>query len=170
VVLSPQGPVGAGSADCLRGPEEVAAGLGPVEAYLGREGLDRAGLEASGGELEREARSYALRAFEELGWERRPGSRFTSEELRHRLRVTGDYRRLFGRLLELLAEDGEVSRESADGWVDLGRSDGLVAGSDASSVELALLRRCGGSLAEVLRGRRDPLDLLFGEAPGAAEV
>ena len=39
-----------------------------------------------------------------------------------------------------------------------------------SSVEEGLLRRCGESLSEVLRGRRDPLELLFGEEPGAADL
>ena len=39
------------------------------------------------------------------------------------------------------------------------------------SNEFALLRRCGGALAEVLRGRTDPLSLLFGsDGPGAADL
>ena len=39
------------------------------------------------------------------------------------------------------------------------------------SNEFALLRRCGGALAEVLQGRTDPLSLLFGsDGPGAADL
>ncbi len=171
-------PVGLRAADFLRGPEAVAAGLRPVEAYLESEGLGREELEAFESELEREARWYALRAFEELGWERRRGSRFTTEELRRRLRVTGDHGRLFGRLLGLLAEAGEVSREGSGVWEDLGgggaaapgKSGAGSSGMGSGAIEFALLRRCGASLAEVLRGRADPLDLLFGAEPGAAAL
>ena len=166
-------PVGRLPADFLRGPEAVAAALSPVDAYLELEGIGSEELEAFEGELERQARWHALRAFEELGWERRPGSRFTTEALRRRLRVTGDHGRLFGRLLGMLTEAGEVSREGPDVWEDLGG--GGVAtpgenGAGSSAIEFALLRRCGGALAEVLRGRADPLDLLFGAEPGAAAL
>ena len=169
-------PVGRQSADFLSGPEALAAASPPLDAYLESEGLEPGGLLALVRELERAAQWFALRSFEELGWERRPGSRFTTQELRRRLKVTGDHRRLFGRLLALLAEAGVVAREPAGGWVvpagpDQAAPEGPLAPEGrATSIEAALLRRCGTSLAEVLRGRADPLELLFGGEPGAADL
>ena len=40
----------------------------------------------------------------------------------------------------------------------------------SGALELALLRRCGSALAEVLRGRTDALELLFGATPSAADL
>ncbi|MYE95682.1 MAG: SDR family NAD(P)-dependent oxidoreductase, partial [Gemmatimonadetes bacterium] len=172
-----EGPsVGVHSADFLGDPEEVAAGLRPLNAYLEEEGLRHAEFEAAGRELEREAQRLVLESFRELGWERRAEGRFQAEELRRRLGVTEDHRRLFGRLLALLADAGEVSRVSSGSWVDHGGATGTppegsgAAAGKAGSVELALLHRCGASLAAVLRGRADPLELLFGGELGAADL
>ena len=103
--------------------------------------------------------------------------RFEGEELRRRLKVTGDHRKLFGRLLSLLSDDGVLARDPSGGWlVTMGSGEALpeslevLEGGGGSSVEEVLLRRCGESLSEVLRGRRDPLELLFGEEPGAADL
>ncbi|MCY4626471.1 MAG: acyltransferase domain-containing protein, partial [Acidobacteria bacterium] len=168
-------PVGLSPADFLSGPEAVASGLEPVDGHLSAEGLDREGLAALGGELERESLWFTLRALDELGWERRTGERFETEELRRRLKVTGEHRRLFGRLLRLLEEAGLVRGDPAGGWLVAGVAADPLPGAVApdgppGTVEQGLLRRCGASLAEVLRGRVDPLELLFGGEPGAAEL
>ena len=168
--------VGVRSAEFVAGPEVLASGARAVEEYLSAEGVSREGVVGLGRELERESRWHVLRAFEELGWERVSGERFEAEALRRGLKVTGDHGRLFGRLLVLLEEAGLVSRESGGGWlVRMGREDALPEGlrapeEPAASIEQALLRRCGGSLSEVLRGRTDPLELLFGGEPGAADL
>ena len=169
-------PLGAPGADFLTGPAAVASGLGPASGYLEAEGLDGDRVEALARELEREAQGAALRGLEALGWERRSGDRFEAEELRQRLRVTGDHRRLCGRLLQLLEGAGVLSREAEGGWVVTAPSDDLPSKiavcpeEPPATIEQALLRRCGGSLPEVLRGRTDPLELLFGDEPGAAEL
>ncbi len=168
--------VGHREADFLAGPREIGFGLGPLDGYLEAEGGDRASLDALGRELERESRRLLLRGFRELGWKPSPGDRFETDQLRRRLRVTEDHGRLFGRLLSVLEEMGVLGREAAGGWhvaaapeapaeTAAGRTD-----SEADSIELSLLRRCGESLAEVLRGRADALDLLFGGEPGAASL
>ena len=160
----------------LSGPAAVAGRLGPVEGYLEAEGTDGASLASAIGELEGEALGWALGALEELGWKREAGDRFESEELRRRLKVTGDHRRLFERVLGWLEEAGVLSRDPAGGWrVERGTGAGPPAEARVAEdahvlVERALLRRCGASLAEVLRGRRDPLELLFGAEPGAADL
>ena len=168
-------------AEFLAGPEELASGSRSGDAALEAEGLSGRSLRALEGGLERESGSHALRALEELGWKRTAGERFDAEELRRRLRVAGDHRRLFGRLLELLEGAGVVSRDRADGWVvAMGSDEGPRRGSASpdpavesvrhGSIEHALLARCGGALADVLRGRADPLELLFGGEPSAADL
>ncbi len=169
-------PPGARAADFLTGPAAVAAGLGPASGYLEAEGLDGDQVEELARELEREAQGAALRGLEALGWERRPGDRVSAEALRERLRVTGDHRRLFGRLLQLLEGAGVLARETDGGWVVTAPPGDSPPGAPVppeqpeATIEQALLRRCSGSLAEVLRGRTDPLELLFGDEPGAAEL
>ena len=169
--------VGLRSAAFLRSPGEVSSGLRPAAEFLAAEGVDGEELARLDAELERLSRGYALRALSELGWERAPLERFEGEALRRRLKVTGDHRKLFGRLLSLLSDGGVLARDPAGGWlVTAGSGEALPEslevpeGGADSSVEEGLLRRCGESLSEVLRGRRDPLELLFGEEPGAADL
>ena len=170
-------PVGLRSAAFLRSPGEVSSGLRPAAEFLAAEGVDgdEAGRQREA--LERLSRGYALRALSELGWERVSGERFEGDALRRRLKVTGDHRKLFGRLLSLLSDGGVLAREPSGGWeVTAGSGEALPESLEVpeeaggSSVEEGLLRRCGESLSEVLRGRRDPLELLFGEEPGAADL
>ena len=137
-------------------------------------------------ELERLARSYALSTLERLGWERRAGAPVDAAELRQRLRVLGEHEHLFGRILELL-EDAGVLRKTEEGLVvAVGSGDPLPDGLPADPVEdatrlagryphganeIALLRRSAGALPEVLRGREDPLSLLFGDqTPRAGDL
>ncbi|MDE0106446.1 MAG: beta-ketoacyl synthase N-terminal-like domain-containing protein, partial [Bryobacterales bacterium] len=168
--------VGLREADFLAVPQEIASGLGTSDDYLVAEGRDGELTTALGQELEHESRRLLLRGLRELGWEPSPGERFETDELRRRLRITEDHRRLFGRLLALLEEMGILDREPAGGWhvaalpetpavPETGPTD-----SANESIELGVLRRCGESLAEVLRGRADALDLLFGGEPGAASL
>ena len=169
----PAGPV---SAAFLADPETVARGVRGVAEILADEGVDPGELVAEDEALERESRWFVLRAFEDLGWERRGGDRFEGEALRRRLKITGDHRRLFARLLTLLEEAGVLARGPAgDFVVAAGAEDpppeAVRAPEGAPvSVERALLRRCGAALSEVLRGRADALELLFGGQPGAAEL
>ena len=172
-----EGPaVGVRSAAFLAGPDALVSGARPLSEVAGEEGADEAGLAAEADALERESRWFVLRALAELGWERRAGERFEAEELRRGLQVTGDYAGLFGRLLGLLDDAGVVARDPGGGWlVTAGSEDPLpedVSGPEgaADSVERAVLRRCGASLSEVLRGRKDPRELLIGEEPEAADI
>ncbi|MDE0622075.1 MAG: beta-ketoacyl synthase N-terminal-like domain-containing protein, partial [Bryobacterales bacterium] len=172
-----EGPaVGLREAGFLAGPQQIESGLGGFDGYLEAAGLDGASLAALGRELERESRRLLLRGFGELGWEPGPGERFETDELRRRLRVTEDHGRLFGRLLAVLEEMGVLGREPEGGW-HVAAAPEAPAGSEAgggdsaaASIELGVLRRCGESLADVLRGRADALDLLFGGDPGAASL
>ncbi|MDE3261019.1 MAG: SDR family NAD(P)-dependent oxidoreductase, partial [Acidobacteriota bacterium] len=144
--------------------------------YLEAEGRDGPALAALGRDLERESRWQLLRGFRELGWKPSLGDRFETDDLRRQLRVTEDHGRLFERLLSVLEEMGLLGREPAGGWHVAAVPEAPAepeAGpteSAADAIELSVLRRCGESLAEVLRGRADAVDLLFGGDPGAPSL
>ena len=89
-----------------------------------------------------------------------------------RLRVVRRHHLLFGRLLEMLAEDGFL-RQTDAGWrvvrdlVPEGdveeESARLLARFPVARPELTLLRNCGGELVPALRGEANPLlSLLVG--------
>jgi acyl transferase domain-containing protein/NADPH:quinone reductase-like Zn-dependent oxidoreductase/SAM-dependent methyltransferase/acyl carrier protein len=123
--------------------------------------------------LDQLCRAYILQAFHKLGTDLADasavGQRFTTTALARRLAVVERHERLIARLLEILAEDGDLGH-GPDGWTVLrvaGHGDPqvswkrLLADHPASYPDLTLVRRCGESLAEVLRGVQDPLQLIF---------
>ena len=132
------------------------------------------------------SRSYALSTLDKLGWERKEGDAVDSEDLRRRLQVIEAHRRLFRRMLEMLARSG-VLEETGDGFlVTVGSGDPLPQGLPGDpdefatqmaglyahgSNEIGLFRRSGAALAEVLRDQADPLTLLFSSGePSAADL
>ena len=124
-------------------------------------------------DLELLARTYALVALERLGWQRVLGEKVVAEDLRQQLGVVADYRLLLLRqLLVMLSEAGVLTAQAEGEYrvaagADTYRHDHealaqqleIEHGQDA--VELALLRRCGEALADVLSGQVEPLTLLF---------
>ena len=187
VVWREQPPTGgAGSARFLEGPETVRARMGTYPDHLEAEGVrpeERAALLA---DLDRLGRGHVLAALDRMGWRRRAGAAVAPEALGGELGVVAPHRRLFGRLLGILAEAGVLKHEPGGGFSVVVGSGGRLpdealgeperlaerirARHPHGSNELALLERCGGALAEVLQGGTDPLPLLFGgDGPGAAE-
>ena len=173
------GGVAPAAAEFLPGPERVARAVSTAGARIAEE--DARELEELERGLEDLARSFALSALETLGWQRRAGSRVEVEPLRRELGVVPEHRGLLGRMLTLLAGDGVLLTEAGgSGWrvaADAGAlgapealADGLLARCPSGSVEVGLLRRSGGALAEVLRGRADARELLFGGEPSAADL
>ncbi len=173
-------------ADFLPEPATVTAGSGPFTRYLEAESVgaeDRAALLA---DLEVLARSFALATLDKLGWQRIAGARAEPEALRRQLQVREEHRKLFRRMLELLAGAG-VLRADGDGFsVAVGSGeplpDGLPGEPDEFAAGMAgryphgvnetgLFRRSGSALADVLLGREDPLTLLFSSGePTAADL
>ena len=107
----------------------------------------------------------------------RKGSRWSASRVSEALGVVPAQRRLIGRLLEILAEDG-LLRKDGDQWVAIEppvhqHLDDELASLIASygtplHAELSLLAACGPYLGGVLSGRLDPLALLFPK--GSAEL
>ena len=163
-------------ADFLPSPKTVAAGSGLLSGYLEEEGVGRDDRSALLWDLERWARSRALATLEELGWKRKVGARIDPEALRQRLEVGEAHKRLFRRMLEMLAKSGVLGEKDSGFVVKIGTDDPLpdeipddiekfVAGMTGryphGSTEIGLFRRCGAGLTRVLRAQLDPLTLLF---------
>ncbi len=174
------------AADFLPDPRAVRAGSKTFVQYLAAEDVGADSRAALLDDLERLAGSYAVRTLDQLGWERRTGAVVDPEDLRQRLKVTPNHTRLFRRMLEMLARSGLVE-ECGDGFrvtlesgdplpVDLPADPGEfathMAGAYAhGTTEIGLFRRSAEALPEVLRGRADPLTLLFSSGePTAADL
>ena len=179
-------PPGITSADFFPDPATVASGSQLFAGYLTDAGVDprdRAGLLA---DLERWSRSRALATLEELGWQRQAGETVDPESLRQRLDVIPEHSRLFRRMFEMLARSGVVEENDEGFTVIAGPEDPLPEHMPGDLEEFAtrmtqryshglteigLFRRSGCALAEVLRGREDPLTLLFSSGePTAADL
>jgi acyl transferase domain-containing protein/NADPH:quinone reductase-like Zn-dependent oxidoreductase len=172
-------------ADELTDPTSIAAETGIFAEYLAREGVEISDRAELLNDLERLSRAYALAAFCQLGWERQPGTTVAPELLRAQLGVLPEHSILFERMLRLLGDAGVLERDGSNYKVKIGTGDPLpdeaLADSDAfndrltarhlhGAVELGLLRRSGGALAEVLQGDISPLSILFPrEGPGIAD-
>ena len=180
-------PEGMPSADFFPGPATVRAGAQLFAGYLADAGVDPDDRDALLTDLEQWSWSFALATLDRLGWHRRPGTSVDSEELRDRLEVDLEHRRLFRRMLEMAAKTGVLREEedgrftvlsgSADPWPDALPRDpeghaAVMAGRYPNGlIEVGLFRRSGAALPEVLRGREDPLTLLFSSGePTAADL
>ena len=179
-------PPGITPADFFPGPTTVAESSQSFSGYLTDAGVDPEGRDALLADLERWSWSRALATLKELGWQRRAGETVDPEDLRQRLQVTEEHKRLFRRMLEMLAKSG-VLEEAGDGFVVVvGPEDPLPKEMPGDLEEFAtrmtglyphglteigLFRRSGSALAEVLRGHEDPLTLLFSSGePTAADL
>lgn len=116
---------------------------------------------------------YISRALRELGWKIQERETFTTESKARELRVPKRYQRLLGRMLEMLQQDGCLSRVGDQWTVSQVPPDqnpeeevsALLRDHPACSAELTLIRRCGQNFARAIRGESEPLELLF---PGGA--
>jgi acyl transferase domain-containing protein/acyl carrier protein len=114
------------------------------------------------------ASTYIGDALRTIAAELAPGSRFTTASLAESAKVVDRHRSLFGRLLDILGEDGHL-RQTGDGWelVSLPSGDAdamvnsLLTRFPAFAADLTLTARCATQLGPVLQGTADPLHLLF---------
>ena len=118
--------------------------------------------------LDRLAAGYVRKALADLGVALAPGTHIATGD-RAKLGVEERHRRLFERMLEIGAEDGWLRHDSGSYVVTheplpgdpepLGEA--LAVAHPDAQAELQLTRRCARELAAVMRGRADPLALLF---------
>ena len=132
-------------------------------------------------QAERQCVEYISDALRRMGWLAAPLSRFSTTDMVRQLQVEPRHVRLLNRLLEILSEAGRLTAFGDQQWevpaaapaaprVDLETSNGaLRERCPEANAELTLVHRCGSHLDEVLRGKCDPLTLLFpGEDDSAA--
>ena len=179
-------PPGITPADFFPSPATAADSSQSFAGYLTDAEVDPEGRDALLADLERWSWSRALATLKELGWQRRVGETVDPEDLRQRLQVIEEHKRLFRRMLEMLVKSG-VLEEAGDGFVVVvGPEDPLPEKMPGDLEEFAtrmselyphglteigLFRRSGNALSEVLRGREDPLTLLFSSGePTAADL
>jgi acyl transferase domain-containing protein/NADPH:quinone reductase-like Zn-dependent oxidoreductase/acyl carrier protein len=119
--------------------------------------------------LEAVCSAYIAHALSEAGSNPVVGVEFEPEKLGNELRIIPAHRRLFGRFLEILAEDNVL--ELADNrcrWLRPLPASDIVETMDELGKSfpefeaiLAMTARCGARLSAVLTGETDPLRLLF---------
>ncbi|KRB18224.1 type I polyketide synthase [Rhizobacter sp. Root16D2] len=145
-------------------PAQLAARVLPrIDAIAAQNGLAAYADFLVG--LDRLASAYVVRALRLLGCGFAPATAIAPE----RFDTLPAHARLVQRMLAMLAEDGFLVRDGATYVVrrtpddtdpeDL--ADELLARHPQGDAELVITRRCGRELAAVLRGRVDPLALLF---------
>ncbi|MGD9832286.1 MAG: SDR family NAD(P)-dependent oxidoreductase [Piscinibacter sp.] len=152
----------------------LAGRLATLLAEHGMDDYDRAFVA-----LEPLCRQWVASALKTLGWQPRVGETVLAPALADRLGVLPRYRRLLGRLLDILAEDGWLARDGAAWRVERAlaapepasltrHAEELQRAHPTSATRIEFVRRCGPALAGVLAGREDPLQLLFPD--GSSEL
>jgi acyl transferase domain-containing protein/acyl carrier protein/protein-L-isoaspartate O-methyltransferase len=158
---------GASRSAPLASPRDIVRRLdAEVGAVAAAEGLARYDDLLPG--LEGLSYHYVLDALATLGWLPQPGDRVNAGSLAISLGIEPRHRRLLGRFLEILGEEGAL-RRTGEAWEVLStlpRADAEALGRQLrerfpDAAELALTISCGRALGDVLRGRTDPLQLLF---------
>ena len=127
-------------------------------------------------ELDRLCLGYIVQAFETLGWNLRSRSAMPADSIAKELRVIPKHARLLARLCDILAQDGVIVRE-AGMWRATGARVEPSADQLAADLlekyppcrgEIEFTAQCGRSLAKVLRGQSEGLEVLF--PGGSAEL
>ena len=119
--------------------------------------------------LDRFCTAAIIRAFQGAGLNVRSGESWTRDGLEKQLGLIPRHRRLLGRLLNILVEDGFLRKEAENFQIvtDATASEPVISAEDlarrhpACEAEIRLTERCAGRLLDVLRGECDPLSLLF---------
>ena len=114
-------------------------------------------------DLERQSVGWIVHALEELGWRPVSGERVSVAALAEHLAVAPRHRPAFGRLLNILVEDGVLRAESGAFIVAAWPASPTTAeaGNGDGHARSALAAACGIDLAGILAGRIDPLHRLF---------
>ncbi|NEQ99914.1 MAG: LLM class flavin-dependent oxidoreductase [Cyanothece sp. SIO2G6] len=121
-------------------------------------------------QLEALSADYTLQALQQLGIDFTLGQRFSTSAISDRYPIVPQHQRLLGRLLQILQERDILQSVGPEQWqvqtvptvVDPQAAEQSLRHQYPDCVaELDLLSRCGQSLADVLQGNCDPLQLLF---------
>jgi len=151
---------------------EIALSVQPEADRLSQQHRRKQYYEVVEPQLDALSAAYIIQALHQLGWQPQLHASVGVNSLAEELGVVEQHRRLLGRMMEILHEDGVLSKlddqytisqiaqlqETQKIWLE------LVAQNASYIAELKLLEQCGSHLASVLRGDIDPLGLIFPES------
>jgi NAD(P)-dependent dehydrogenase (short-subunit alcohol dehydrogenase family)/SAM-dependent methyltransferase/acyl carrier protein len=120
-------------------------------------------------EFDKLCAAYIVAVLRQLGWNIRLQERVSVVSLSAQLGVVEQHSRLLGRFLEILQEEGVLQWVGSDWQVcrvpepidPQGLWQGLMERFPRDEAALTLVSRSGRHLADALRGKYDPLQLLF---------
>jgi len=113
--------------------------------------------------------SFIVEGLRAAGWTLRAGERFDLDQAAESIGLVSGFRRLLARLFEILAEDGYL-RNEGNAWVVVRVPETTNPAASMRELlnrfpqcraELEFTARAAPALADVLRGRRDPMQVLF---------
>ncbi|NES18381.1 MAG: SDR family NAD(P)-dependent oxidoreductase, partial [Symploca sp. SIO3E6] len=154
----------------LLNPATIELKLHPLVSELAS-GVDLKSYSQLLSQLENLSIDYIVKALADMNWFFREGECFTSESIAQNLEIVLPQRRLFNRLLEILAEVG-ILQGTTEHWQVMQtpqntnlqlKNQSLQTQYPQGKPELTLLERCGSQLSAVLRGTVDPLQVVFPE-------
>ena len=154
--------------DSIPAPAQIAARVYPVAGQLiAQHGLDV--YDEFVAKVDKVCAAYIVDVLRQLGWEIRLHERMSVVSLSAQLGVVEQHIRLLGRFLEILQEEGILQRDGAEWQVcrvpepidPQGPWQELMECFPRDQAALTLVERSGRHLADALRGKYDPLQLLF---------
>lgn len=115
-------------------------------------------------QLEAHALTHVIAALHSAGISLKPGDRWSTEQALSQIGALPRFQRLVERLLDMLAEAGILAHEDNQ-WRVLQAPPGDLSPAaippPGMLAEWTMLDRCAGKLLDVLRGKQNPLELLF---------
>jgi microcystin synthetase protein McyG len=156
------------SATYLPDPGLIANQLG--KAILdNRQGRGWDSVENAALDFDRLSAGYVINALCQLKWDLHLGDSFIESEFAQRLGILDRHRRLFGRMLEMIEQDGSL-RKVGGAWTVthvIEKQDvqsqwsAMIRRYPDLKLELEILNRCGNFLGDVMTGNCNPLEVLF---------
>jgi microcystin synthetase protein McyG len=149
-------------------PGEIASTLGK-QIHESRKDPEHASFEDAARYLEKLSAFYAEKALWELDPDFQPGDAFTEADLAERTGVIDKYRRLLGRMLEMIRLEGGLNKAGSE-WT-IGRpfrnqelvflQSEMVRLYPGLTHECEILQNCANILVDTLTGKCNPLEVLF---------
>jgi acyl transferase domain-containing protein/NADPH:quinone reductase-like Zn-dependent oxidoreductase/acyl carrier protein len=161
----------------LPSPAEIAGRINPVLPELIQKYSRKRYYESVEPEFNRLCTAYIADAFHKLGFAPKKGDAFTTKALAANLGVIPEQIKVFGRFLEILAEDNLLRKEQ-NKWIVIHAEpnrdyrklwNGIIKKYPEYHIELQLLDRCASRLAEILKGEEDPLSYIFSKSSPAID-
>lgn len=157
-------PQSAAVADYLEPFQHLATRLtAGLPHQLAAAGVDLAQHTRTEAQLEHLSQAWIIEALGQLGCRWQVGDCWQTGALLQQLGIAAAHAKLFPRLLAIVADAGYLQHLTPDSWRVLRLPEPIINRPERLPDEAAftLLQRCGQSLAAVLDGSCNPLELLF---------